>query len=184
LSNLASPPRNPNTLSSDPDFAHLNSRLNNYEPPDPTQTEVSGPPATSHWKPDLTSPGCVICNATFTWYFRRHHCRKCGFVVCGQHSLKKVPLDQNAHFHPNGYPSRACDVCHEQWRYIHGDSGESTPASQEEGEGEDTSVPSTPNLSVPSAGQGPGQAQGATLVPPVTGAEPRSLGVYGNWSTF
>lgn len=78
--------------------------------------EVTGEPTTAHWKPDATAKACAVCHVPFTWYFRRHHCRCCGHVVCGNHLKHKVPLDQNARFHPKGQESKACPRCHEQWK--------------------------------------------------------------------
>lgn len=63
--------------------------------------EVTGPPSTGHWKPDALAIACAVCHQTFTWFFRRHHCRKCGQVVCHQDSKNTVPLDQRAQFHPD-----------------------------------------------------------------------------------
>src|SRR5204862_4712152 len=48
---------------------------------------------------------------SFGVFLRRHHCRHCGHVFCSSHTLHNVPLDQNARFHPDGLPSRACDLC-------------------------------------------------------------------------
>lgn len=79
---------------------------------------VTGPPTTAHWKPDAISKSCAICHIPFTWYFRRHHCRHCGEVVCDNHIKHKVPLDQNARFHVNGEQSKACPRCHERWTSI------------------------------------------------------------------
>ena len=50
---------------------------------------------------------------------RRHHCRRCGDIFCNQHSLRGVPLDQEARFHPDGNIDRACDNCwadYKTWR--------------------------------------------------------------------
>lgn len=80
--------------------------------------DVTGPPTTAHWKPDVASPDCAVCHQTFTWYFRRHHCRRCGDIVCDNHISRKVPLDQNARYHPEGVPSKACDQCHQEWSII------------------------------------------------------------------
>jgi hypothetical protein len=80
--------------------------------------EVTGPPTTAHWKPDVSSLECTICHQSFTWYFRRHHCRRCGDIVCDNHITKRVPLDQNARYHPSGVESKACDGCHSEWTVI------------------------------------------------------------------
>ena len=80
--------------------------------------EVSGPPTTAHWKPDVTVAACTTCKTTFTWFFRRHHCRHCGNIYCDEHSKKLVPLDHNARYHPEGRQSRACEPCYAQWKEI------------------------------------------------------------------
>ena len=33
------------------------------------------------WVPD--GPVCLVCGAGFSWGLRRHHCRRCGLLVCG-----------------------------------------------------------------------------------------------------
>lgn len=80
--------------------------------------DVTGPPTTAHWKPDISSADCAVCHQTFTWFFRRHHCRSCGDIVCDNHVKKAVPLDQNARYHPKGMPSKACDVCWNEWKVV------------------------------------------------------------------
>ncbi|KAF2716057.1 hypothetical protein K431DRAFT_236234 [Polychaeton citri CBS 116435] len=83
-----------------------------------SSSAVSGNPTTAHWKPDLSRLDCAVCHVSFTWYFRRHHCRKCGEVVCGNHLTRTVPLDQNARFHSQGMVSRACDPCVDEWKIV------------------------------------------------------------------
>ena len=77
---------------------------------------VIGPPSTAHWKPDVTAPVCTLCCTRFTWFRRRHHCRRCGTVVCNADSRSSAPLDLNARFHPLGFQVRVCDHCAEDWR--------------------------------------------------------------------
>ncbi|KAG5358794.1 Phosphatidylinositol 3-phosphate-binding protein 2 [Yarrowia sp. E02] len=72
---------------------------------------VTGPPRRSHWKPDDARPGCAICEVPFTFFERRHHCRRCGDVFCGQHSSYSLRLDQHCNFNSQGYLSRSCDMC-------------------------------------------------------------------------
>lgn len=80
--------------------------------------EVTGPPTTAHWKPDAAVTACTTCSTSFTWFFRRHHCRHCGNIFCDDHSKQLVPLDQSARYHPDGHMSRACNRCSMQWREI------------------------------------------------------------------
>jgi hypothetical protein len=35
------------------------------------------------WVPDEAVVECPLCKEPFTFFFRRHHCRACGKVVCG-----------------------------------------------------------------------------------------------------
>ena len=79
---------------------------------------VTGPPTTAHWKPDASATDCAVCHTTFTWFFRRHHCRHCGDVICDSHSRQTVPLDQNARFHPDGQASKSCDPCASDWKIV------------------------------------------------------------------
>ncbi len=39
--------------------------------------------ASSNWVPDENGLGCAVCHHLFTVTRRRHHCRKCGSLVCG-----------------------------------------------------------------------------------------------------
>ncbi|KLJ13012.1 hypothetical protein EMPG_12024 [Blastomyces silverae] len=80
--------------------------------------EVTGSPTREHWKADSASPTCdsPTCRSFFGLFLRRHHCRHCGHVFCYSHTLHMVPLDQNARFHPDGIPSRACDLCWSAYR--------------------------------------------------------------------
>jgi hypothetical protein len=80
--------------------------------------EVTGAPTTAHWKPDESAHACYICNQGFTFFFRRHHCRRCGNLVCDNHIKHTVPLDQNARYHPNGTASKACKSCWDGWKIV------------------------------------------------------------------
>ncbi|KAH3764512.1 protein piccolo [Pelomyxa schiedti] len=58
------------------------------------------------WVPDYTSEMCMSCNARFTLILRRHHCRKCGHVVCGYCSEMRYFIDSL-----NQY-ARVCGPCY------------------------------------------------------------------------
>jgi hypothetical protein len=69
-------------------------------------------------QPNESAEACAICQTNFTWYFRKHHCRRCGDVVCASHLTRTVPLDQNARYNPYGVESKSCDSCFTAWRTI------------------------------------------------------------------
>jgi len=59
------------------------------------------------WVPDSDATVCMRCSSTrFTPLQRKHHCRKCGFVVCGSCSTKKLLLKEQS-----DKPVRVCDSC-------------------------------------------------------------------------
>ena len=35
------------------------------------------------WKPDSSAKACTVCQDAFSFFNRRHHCRRCGDIVCG-----------------------------------------------------------------------------------------------------
>nr|CAG4652236.1 EOG090X0FI9 [Triops cancriformis] len=60
------------------------------------------------WVPDAEAAVCMHCKRTqFTVINRRHHCRKCGAVVCGPCSSKKFMLPGQA-----SKPLRVCNACY------------------------------------------------------------------------
>lgn len=59
------------------------------------------------WKPDQSVDKCPYCQIKFNIIVRRHHCRKCGNIACGNCSSHRVVLP------PNPMPQRVCDVCAE-----------------------------------------------------------------------
>ncbi|XP_027056183.1 pleckstrin homology domain-containing family F member 2-like isoform X1 [Pocillopora damicornis] len=60
------------------------------------------------WVPDSEASTCMHCfKSKFTALNRRHHCRKCGGVVCGNCSTKKFLLPAQS-----SKPLRVCDNCY------------------------------------------------------------------------
>lgn len=54
------------------------------------------------WQPDSEVSDCPICHRPFTWMFRRHHCRKCGRVVCNECSPHRITIPRQYIVHPPG----------------------------------------------------------------------------------
>ncbi|KAK0139545.1 Ribonuclease P protein subunit p29 [Merluccius polli] len=59
------------------------------------------------WIPDGASAVCMRCCNEFTAVLRRHHCRNCGFLVCGACSKQHAVL---RHIHPIDL-QRVCRLC-------------------------------------------------------------------------
>lgn len=51
--------------------------------PSAVATSSTGPLLAPMWVPDEAVSECPLCAEPFTLFFRRHHCRACGKVVCG-----------------------------------------------------------------------------------------------------
>lgn len=69
------------------------------------------PPTRRHWRPDEERDSCYDCDKIFTFFDRRHHCRKCGEIFCAGDTQYTVFLDHELNFDTLGYPSRACRRC-------------------------------------------------------------------------
>jgi len=54
------------------------------------------------WQHDSEVSACPICKRPFTWMFRRHHCRKCGRVVCNDCSPHRITIPRQFIVHPPG----------------------------------------------------------------------------------
>jgi len=59
------------------------------------------------WEHDKEAKNCRLCNSLFTVINRRHHCRRCGKLVCGSCSANKTKL-------PSQGMCRVCDQCFEE----------------------------------------------------------------------
>ncbi|KAK4114242.1 hypothetical protein N656DRAFT_705722 [Canariomyces notabilis] len=137
----------------------------------------TGAPTRKHWKPDEQSTVCdhATCKRYFSYFTRRHHCRKCGNIFCDMHSAFEIPLDQDANYNPRGVPSRACAHCYSQfkeWR----SRANSRASSDGSADTNRLDTPTTP-VEASSAVSGLG---GPLHMPDVAHSVPRDW----NWSTF
>eukprot|EP01038_Epipyxis_sp_PR26KG_P012646 gene12646-16955_t len=71
--------------------------------------QVATAPATTAaiWVQDSGSDVCSVCEQKFTFFNRKHHCRKCGGLVCNEHSSHKEVIP---HIHASN-KQRICDHC-------------------------------------------------------------------------
>lgn len=59
------------------------------------------------WTPDNSTTGCEECGSRFTFMSRRHHCRRCGRLICAKCSpFTAVVLESGSH-----QPVRVCTPC-------------------------------------------------------------------------
>ncbi|XP_050413621.1 FYVE, RhoGEF and PH domain-containing protein 2 [Patella vulgata] len=58
------------------------------------------------WIPDESATICMRCDAAFSTFRRRHHCRACGWVICSK-CCKKAPLE-----YLNNKIERVCQKCY------------------------------------------------------------------------
>lgn len=80
------------------------------------------------WTPDAQSDRCNLCETEFSTFFRRHHCRQCGTLVCDSCSIHRILIP-----HVSDLPVRACDNCFEELAEKHTDHRQtiSTESSRE-----------------------------------------------------
>lgn len=61
------------------------------------------------WRSDEEVTACVRCESVFTWRWRRHHCRCCGNIFCGNCCEQWICIPQ---IHPT-QDQRTCVECHQ-----------------------------------------------------------------------
>ena len=75
--------------------------------------EVAGTPqgffTRENWVPDSATKTCMApsCGDAFTFFNRRHHCRRCGKIYCGACSKGRVVISDSG----SDRPHRVCDRC-------------------------------------------------------------------------
>lgn len=79
------------------------------------------------WQPDEEALSCPLCENKFSLFYRRHHCRMCGRVVCGSCSDNScsylatsyvVSPPHQIFLESPHVPHRTCDECFEELRMI------------------------------------------------------------------
>ncbi|KFM64093.1 Pleckstrin domain-containing family F member 2, partial [Stegodyphus mimosarum] len=87
------------------------------------------------WIPDAEASVCMHCRKTqFTVLNRRHHCRKCGAVVCNPCSSKKFLLPAQS-----SKPLRVCLSCYDTLTKARANMGETPTKSVEKTVNQDSS---------------------------------------------
>ncbi len=81
---------------------------NKANPNAPPDGEEEAPP---NWMPNDKCLVCYECGVLFTMFRRKHHCRLCGHIVCGNCSTKSLNMRLVYPYTETGY-ARACDFCY------------------------------------------------------------------------
>ncbi|XP_075386626.1 zinc finger FYVE domain-containing protein 26 [Tenrec ecaudatus] len=82
------------------------------------------PPTRHQWVPDEMESVCMVCRREhFTMFNRRHHCRRCGRLVCSSCSTKRMVVD--------GYRENPTRVCSQCYHYCNKDVSEENPGPSE-----------------------------------------------------
>lgn len=74
--------------------------------PTPMQSTMRGQHV---WQPDASAKRCTVCDHTFNLIRRRHHCRRCGNVICNDCSMHRlrIPVTRIAvNSKSNSHPER------------------------------------------------------------------------------
>lgn len=104
------------------------------------QGKVSTVEESPVWVPDAVTTACQHCKKTqFTVINRRHHCRKCGAVVCGTCSNKRWLLPEQS-----SKPLRVCLSCYDKLSSLSSGAAIPTVAAHDDSSGEDSSEDDEP----------------------------------------
>jgi len=84
----------------------------------PSEKESTKRNRKKHWLPDSAVVKCMQCDAPFTKLVRRHHCRKCGSIICKKCSPHTLALPDKDYDNP----VRICIGCYQDFNKGNTDS--------------------------------------------------------------
>ncbi|RTE78148.1 hypothetical protein BHE90_007381 [Fusarium euwallaceae] len=70
--------------------------------PRSSRPSISSDPPRPRWQPDNEVTYCPICRTQFSFFVRKHHCRKCGRVVCNSCSPHRIIIPYQYIVRPPG----------------------------------------------------------------------------------
>lgn len=70
--------------------------------PRSSRPSISSEPPRPRWQPDNEVTYCPICRTQFSFFVRKHHCRKCGRVVCNSCSPHRIIIPYQYIVRPPG----------------------------------------------------------------------------------
>jgi hypothetical protein len=115
------------------------------------------------WVNDEDVKNCMVCKAGFGMLTRKHHCRQCGSVVCGDCSQNRKFLESSR----TGAPKRICDTCHDKDR---GRAGGDDDDDDDDDEGAAAALAKA-SVGGSSGSAGEGSAGGFAPPPPAVSSE-------------
>ncbi|ESZ92378.1 hypothetical protein SBOR_7233 [Sclerotinia borealis F-4128] len=126
---------NPTDLSSDDDGTPTISRSSSGVTQRQTRDReiLHGEVIVPRWQPDSEVTRCPICNAWFGWLNRKHHCRKCGRVVCNSCSPHRITIPYQYIVQPPDHPSPYNSIAYNR---LHDPQGEGRTNTLEFGGGD------------------------------------------------
>lgn len=74
--------------------------MNQPEPDEQSPPRRNNSIVLPRWQPDAEVTYCPICSNQFSWFNRKHHCRKCGRVVCANCSQHRITIPHEFIVHP------------------------------------------------------------------------------------
>lgn len=75
---------------------------------DPLMTSAVQAPL---WVPDQSRTNCMVCNQSFSFMRRKHHCRGCGRLLCNDCTPHRISMPRIGFFQPE----RACTECFKKY---------------------------------------------------------------------
>lgn len=90
-------------------------------------------PTRAHWRRDVSRNSCAYCDKQFSFFERRHHCRRCGDIFCAQHTSHLLKLGADAQFTigGSGMLCKVCDNCIKDYEvFVRSKFGDTTLAKK------------------------------------------------------
>ena len=114
------------TQSSGSSYASVEARAPLPQTPQNHQSDQFGDEeyVLPRWQPDSEVTECPICRRQFAFWFRKHHCRKCGRVVCANCSPHRITIPRQFIVHPPTEASSTSQMTSENVVDLTGDDGD------------------------------------------------------------
>lgn len=104
-STVASPPSSSGNATSQGDFPLIASQVPRSLSQSLRSNRYGQETLHPRWQPDEEVDLCTVCHRPFSILLRRHHCRKCGKVVCAFCSVHKIRMMRMCVARPPGAPT-------------------------------------------------------------------------------